>query len=99
VKTTVEVPLTQYLRPDGRRRAITADVDIKLGPKVRAILDKGYRFTAEELSGLGVSLCIENDEEDLAVEVAENGPGSNSPRVALERLISKFKLEDNNGQD
>lgn len=91
MKKTIEVPITQFVRPNGRRRAVTCEVDGELEPKVKAILAKGYRFTAEELSGMGVSLCIEDNDSDVAVEIAENGPGPRSPQVMLEKLIREFK--------
>jgi hypothetical protein len=87
----MEVKLTQFIRPNGRQEEITAEVDDALRPQVEAIIKAGLRFTAEVIPGGNVSLCIENDEEDLAIEIARNSPGENTPRAALERLISRFK--------
>jgi len=88
----MEVKVTQFIRPNGRQEEITAEVDDALQPKVEAIIKAGLRFTAEVLPGGKVSLCIENSEEDLAIEIADNGPGDNDPTAALKRLISKFTV-------
>jgi hypothetical protein len=85
------VHLTQLVRPNGLRRPVEAEVPDELKPMVDAILAKGYRFTAEVLGEpFGVSLCIEDDEEDKDIEIASNGPGDNAPPAALERMIRRF---------
>jgi len=38
-------------------------------------------------------LTIEHKKGDVAIEVCDNGPGENSPRAALERLIRSFTAE------
>jgi len=87
----MHVELTQFIRPHGKRRPTSCEVDDSLGLKVKAIRDAGLRFTAECI-GPNVSFCIENDEEDLAIEIAVNGPGENGTRAKLEKLIRDFKL-------
>jgi hypothetical protein len=87
----MQVNLTQFIRPNGRQRQTFAEVSDDLRARVEAIRAAGLRFTAEDLGNGKVSLCIENDEEDLAIEIADNGPGENSPTVALERLIRSYR--------
>ncbi|HXJ14101.1 MAG TPA: hypothetical protein VNH19_17635 [Candidatus Limnocylindrales bacterium] len=88
-KTTVTVPVTQYVRLNGKRVEVIAEVDGSLSTKVSAILAAGLRFTAEKMDEDHVALCIENDEEDLAIEIAPNKPGIVQE---FEKLIRDFKL-------
>jgi hypothetical protein len=88
----MNVKLTQFIRPNGRKEEVWCDdLPDDLAPKVQSMENKGLRFTAEVI-GSKVSLCIENDEEDLACEFADNGSGENSPHAVLERMIRKFDL-------
>jgi len=82
--------VTQFLRPDGRQETFTVEVNDALRQHVEAIRAAGLRFTAEVVPGNLVSLCIESPEEDVAIELATNGPGPNEPQVALERLICGY---------
>lgn len=88
--TTVTVPITQFVRPHGKRIDVIAEVDGSLSGKVAAILKAGLRFTAEAIDENHVALCIENNEEDLAIEIAPNAPGI---ILELEKLIKDFSLE------
>jgi len=76
---------------------VAVEVDDALREQVEAIEVAGLQFTAEVIPGGVVSLCIENGEDDLAIELAENGPGENSPTVALERLIRGFVVPQRKG--
>jgi hypothetical protein len=86
----MQVELTQFVRPNGHQRPTSCEIDDALAPKVKAIRDAGLRFTAE-VTGPNVVFCIENDEEDLAIEIATNGPGENGTRAKLEKLIHGFE--------
>lgn len=88
--TTVTVPVTQYVRPNGKQVQVICEVDGSLAQKVKAIQDAGLRFTAEKIDEEHVALCIENDEEDLAIEISPNRPGIVKE---IEKLISGFDLK------
>ena len=79
------VPFTQYLRPDGRKRRveITVQGDQALGAK--KILDNGLVFEIEELTTLEISMTLSNGEEDVCIRLCENGP---PVMAALKELIN-----------
>lgn len=87
----IRIPLTQFLRPDGRTQDIWCDdMPSDLAPKMDALTAHGCRLTCEELMTGTVSLAIEHPEGDFDIELAENGAGPNSPKNSLERLIRRF---------
>jgi hypothetical protein len=91
------VSLTQFIRPNGRKVPVTCEVSDELSPMVQLITGKGYRFTVEAVGDGTVALCVEDDTMDHDIEIAENGPGDNSPNLKLEKLIKRFaaRLERN----
>jgi hypothetical protein len=89
----IRIPLTQFLRPDGRTREVWCDdMPSDLAPKMDELTAYGCRLTCEELSTGTVSLAIEHANGDFAIELAENGPGANSPKNALEKLVRGFDV-------
>ena len=72
----LDIPFTQYLLPDGRKRAVEFSVSGEEAIIARRVLDKGLRFEAEVLTTGEVSLTIfdPEKEEDVAIEVVPNGP-------------------------
>ena len=83
----VDIPFTQYLRPDGRRRYTTIDRPSHVAAKAAEILAAGFRFECEEMMSGQVSLTIGDDDGDYAIEVVPNGPAVPD---AVDRLILKF---------
>lgn len=81
------VPFTQYLRPNGRRTAVSIDMPNEIARQAAAIIAAGYRFECEELTTGQVSLTIADDDMDYAIEVVMNGPGVPE---AVARLIGRF---------
>lgn len=73
-----EIPFTQYLMPDGRKKATSIVVDDAVGEQAKGLIAAGYIFESEVLSTDEVSLtCTHNDSEDgdpLTIEVIPNGP-------------------------
>ena len=71
-----DVEIIQFLRPDGRRRRMLAEVGEELGTGEVAIYTrrKSAPVEAERL------------------ELAENGPGKNSPTEVLKRMIEKHAV-------
>lgn len=80
----ITVPFTQYVRPNGRKREVSIEVNDTLAPMVQAIIAKGLRFECEVLSTGVISLSISNGEEDITGVLVDNGPGV---RLAVERMI------------
>ncbi len=88
-KTTVTVSVIQYVRPGWTKRELIAEVDGSLSDKVSAIQKAKLRFTVEKIDEHHVALCIEDDEQDLAIEIAPNAPGIIQE---LEKLIREFEI-------
>ena len=87
-----EVELTQYLRPHGIPRKVIATIDSK-----HADLAKSYSLACEDLGNGMIAiygrLPYETEETELT-EIAENGPGNNTPNDALIRLIDRLVSRD-----
>lgn len=86
-----EVEVTQFIAPNGRKRLVFAEV----GAEVKEMA-KGMRLSSEVLGTGKVALYARWDgekEEAESVEIADNGPGENSPRAVLTRLITRKYLE------
>lgn len=70
------IPFTQYLRPNGRKKAVSVEVSPDIAEKARSIIAKGLCFECEVLMTDQVSFTITDpDEGDLDVRVCFNGPG------------------------
>ena len=86
------VRFIQYLRPNGRQEemVITGRPPVTVA-KAQEIWAAGYRLEAEVLvSGL-VSLTISDGEEDVAVELIDNGP---AVPEAVDRMIGEFHIPE-----
>jgi len=83
-----DVEIIQFMRPDGRRRRMLAEVGEELAAKAKNLI-----ISAEEL-GIGkVSIFIRrkgDPEEAEHLDLAENGPGKNSPTEVLKRMIERY---------
>jgi len=82
-----EVEVIQYLRPEGKRRRMLADVGVEAAKMAEDMV-----LSAEELNTLRVALYarfIMEPEEKEINEIAENGPGADSPAMCLARLIER----------
>lgn len=83
------IRITQYLRPNGRKAVIP--VDITDGLKEIA---EGLEISCEAIPGERVVIYAHRkgeSPEDELTEMADNGPGDNTPDIALERLIRRFQ--------
>ena len=85
-----EIPFTQYLLPDGRRRPIGFGVEGETEAKARAVLDHGWVFEAEILTTGEISLTVSDGEDDRAIVVVANGPGM---AAAVEGLVAEAHTE------
>lgn len=70
----MSIPFIQCLRPNGRRVPAEFDSDPITEAKAQEVIEFGFRFTVEKLPGNLVALCVENDEEDIATRVVQEGP-------------------------
>lgn len=85
--TEIEIPFTQYLRPDGRKRAVSIERPAEVVEVAHRLITAGYRFECEELATGHVSLTVvdPHDEGDIAIQVVPNGPEVPN---AVDRLIA-----------
>jgi len=81
------IPFTQYLMPDGRKRDVSISRPKEIYDKVLDIIDAGYRFEAEVLTTGQVSLTITGKDEDVDIEVVENGP---KVPLAVDNMVNRF---------
>ena len=82
------IRITQYLRPNGRKARIFADIPDELKGKADLL-----EISAEAVPGNMVMIYAHvkgQSEEDELTELADNGPGDNDPQAALIRLIKRF---------
>ena len=85
------VRFIQYLRPDGRQREMFLEAQSpEIVAKAAEIWKAGYRLESEILMSDMVSLTISDGEEDVAIELAPNGP---EVAEAAARMISGFILK------
>jgi len=90
-----EIPFTQYLLPDGRKRSMSFAVKGESARKAMQIVDAGLLFEAEILTTGEVSLTVHDPdlEEDIAIVVVPNGPGMTD---AVESLIEQATTQERN---
>ena len=78
----------QYLRPNGRKKLVTFEVDNDLKDQLDAIDAAGMRLTAEVLTTGQVSFMIEHPKHgDFDGRIVANGPGVPG---AVNGLIRRF---------
>lgn len=78
-----EVEITQYLMPDGRKRKLKAYVGEEL-----ARLAQDMELSTEVLTTGEVAIYAKRGGEEM-MDLANNGPGDNSPKTVLARLIER----------
>lgn len=82
------IRITQCLRPNGRKAKIFADIPDELKGKADLL-----EISAKAVPGNMVMFYAHvkgQSAEDELTELADNGPGENSPNKALIRLINRF---------
>ncbi len=82
------VRIYQFIRPFGVKRLLYADIPDELEETAN-----GLEISAELITPDKVMIYAHRkgeSEEDELTELADNGPGRNSPLKALERLIRRF---------
>lgn len=75
----MSIPFTQYLRPNGRQRAIEIDMPVEIEELAQRFIEAGGSYEAEILTTGDVSLTasfpVDGEPEDIAIALAPNGPG------------------------
>lgn len=79
------IPFTQWLRPDGRRKAVVLDRPPAIARLADDLIADGFHFDIEVI-GLNVSMTVEGTKVNtpLAHEVTGNGP---QIYAAVDRLV------------
>lgn len=76
------IPVTVFVRPNGRREEATVDRPRDIEALAERFIAAGGRYTVEELSGMGTSYCaefeVDGETQDIACEI---GFDSNPPLV------------------
>ena len=85
---TGEVRITQYLRPNGIKRVLYADVDKEHADKAKDMIISCECITTQNIMLYG-RLKTEQEEDEIT-ELGFNGPGEDNPVVALCRLIDRL---------
>ena len=83
------IHLTQYLRPSGKPALVMAHIPDEL-VSIAETLDISCEYLGESHVNIWASKKGQSSEDELS-EIADNGPGENSPDKALERLIRRFQ--------
>lgn len=85
------VPFTQYLRPDGRTRAVRIDRPDHIAQAADKIRSHGFKFTCEILSTGDISFAVCDEFGDYLLMSCENGP--RVPQT-VDALITGFNLAE-----
>jgi hypothetical protein len=88
-----QIPFTQYLLPNGRRKSVSIEMDDAVSAFADALIAKGYRFEIELLSNLDtVSMTVvdPSDSGDIAMVLCENGPAIPSAVAKLVRQATEY---------
>lgn len=73
-KETFTVPVTQFLRPNGRQQVIYTELPIEVEPAYNKMVAAGCRFETEVLTTDQVSTTISDGEQDIWIHICQNGP-------------------------
>lgn len=93
----MRVEITQFMRPDGHQVANACEgVNDALRENYEALRKNKCRITAEVLMTEKVSIAIEHELGDYAIELADNFAGGRTPKQALEALLGRFNQESFN---
>lgn len=82
------IRIIQYMRPHGEKRLCYVDIADELEEAANSL-----EISAEMVTTDKVMIYAHRKgepKEDELTELADNGPGDNSPTIALERLIRRF---------
>lgn len=83
-----KIQFIQYMRPHGHIVPRSFQTDDDTANEAEKIVLQGYHFAAEFLTTNQLSLTVEDDEQDIAVEVVSN---SSEMPIAIKRLVKQAK--------
>jgi len=83
------VEIIQFLRPDGMRRRMLAEVGEELAKKAKNLIISAEELTTGEIAIYVRKVGEPEPEVNEAVEIAVNGSGDKSPNECLKRLIKR----------
>jgi hypothetical protein len=83
----VDIPFTQYMRPDGRRVEVLIGRPSEIAALASRIIERGFLFECEHLTTGHVSFTIAGPDDDEDIEVVSNGP---EVPVAVDRMVKRF---------
>ena len=90
------IPFTQYLQPNGAKRAVVIDVDEETEAQAKILIDKGYHFDVEILNTGLISLTCEDDEDLISIEICENDASiPNTVRKVIRTAIERINESEN----
>lgn len=81
-----QITLTQYLRPDGRTRNVSAPVTAEYSAKAAALIEQDVSFSCEILRTGEVAIYAEYLGQDIVIEISQN---DETIHAALEYLIDR----------
>lgn len=84
------VPFVQFLRPDGHKKPVVIDRPDNIAKAADKIRSHGFRFEIEQLMDGTISMTISDKDDDYAIKVCENQPGTVAATV--DELIASFDL-------
>ena len=84
---SADVEIIQFLRPDGKRQRMLAEVGEELAEKAKNLIISAEELTTGEIAVYVRKIGEPTEKERL--EIAVNGPGDKSPTECLKRLIEK----------
>lgn len=89
-----ELPVTQYLRPNGIPRQVYAPVGKAYVEKAQDMIASAEQLTTGEIV-IYLRHCSQALEEEM-LEICPNDAGPNNPTITLQRMIDKLweKLHD-----
>lgn len=90
---TKPISFTQYLRPDGRKKSVTIEVDNSVAIKAQEILDKGFKFECEELLSGMCSFTIHDPEAERDASIRLH-PNASGVRECIVNMITTFDIAE-----
>ena len=79
----MEVHFTQFMRPDGRRKAHVIDRPDDIGLAAQELIDAGCHLDIEALRTGHISMSVEREDDEGETDVLSNRVCGNGPPVPV----------------
>jgi len=96
---TFTARVTQYLRPSGRARHATIELNTELESNYKDMIKRGFKFTAEVLRTGEVSLTVDGKDREVDGEIAANVFGGGPVREAMEKMLLREQWKESDEED